>query len=365
MKEITENKQFRVLYFIGIFLVVANHFGGGSISLLYEWFPAYSFHLGLFMFCSGYLIFKNRNDSFFHYIKKNILKLLVPLYFWNIIYGLIIIFLHTKGFTIGETFNLFNIFIKPIYNGHQFVFTLATWFIFPLLFLKIINYCVIKLFRDNSKLFIIYFIISLIFGFLGVNLAMKGYNHGGYLLLVKIMYFSPFFALGMLYNQVFEKYDNLNSWVYFAIIFILTLTVTYVFGGTKEYVAAWCNNFDNIFRPFIVGILGILFWLRVSKILEPVLSKSKLIMTVSRNTYDIVIHHIMGYFILNYIYYRLSVNFFTDFNAEAFKNNIYYFYTPKGINNFLILYLVFGFGFSLLMIYLKKVIRRKIKKKEM
>ena len=46
MKEITENKQFRVLYFIGIFLVVANHFGGGSISLLYEWFPATEIRYG-------------------------------------------------------------------------------------------------------------------------------------------------------------------------------------------------------------------------------------------------------------------------------------------------------------------------------
>ena len=46
-----ENIQFRILYFIGIILIVANHIGGGGgLSLFYEWFPAYSFHLGLFVF---------------------------------------------------------------------------------------------------------------------------------------------------------------------------------------------------------------------------------------------------------------------------------------------------------------------------
>ena len=54
IKENKENIQFRILYFIGIILIVANHAGNGSISLAYEWFPAYSFHLGLFIFASGY-----------------------------------------------------------------------------------------------------------------------------------------------------------------------------------------------------------------------------------------------------------------------------------------------------------------------
>jgi hypothetical protein len=269
------------------------------------------------------------------------------------------VILHGKGFTIGESFNLYNIFIKPIYNGHQFVFTLATWFIFPLLILKFINFIIMKLFKDKSLLYFIYVIISLLIGFLGVHLAMKGYNEGGYLLLVKVMFFFPFFSLGMFYHQTLEKYDKLNSPLYFAIIFAATLTVICIFGGTKEYIPSWCNNFDNVYRPFIVGILGILFWLRVSKVIEPVLSKSKLVMTISRNTYDIVIHHMMGYFILNCIYYKLSSTVFTGFNVENFKNSIFYLYTPKGIYNFLILYVVFAFAYSLLITYIKNIFKRK------
>lgn len=360
MKEIYENKNLRILYFIGIFLVVANHFGGGSINLLYDWFPAYSFHLPLFMFCSGYLIFKNRSEKTLPFLKKNLKKFLIPLYVWNIIYGLFIIFLHHKGFTIGDSFNLFNIFIKPIYNGHQFVFTLATWYIFPLLILKIINFFILKLLGDDKKLYVLYFFISLLIGALGIHLAMNGYNEGFYLLLVKIMFFLPFFAFGMLYFVVLERYDKFRNLVYFALLFIISLIVIYIFGGTKEYVPSWCNNFDNVYRPYIVGLIGILFWLRVAKIITPVLSKSKFIMNISRNTYDIVIHHMMGYFILNCIYYKLSNIMFHDFNIESFKSNIFYFYTPKGLNNFLILYVVFGFGFSLTIIYIKKLIKKKI-----
>ena len=361
MKENNENKYLRVLYFIGIFLVVANHYGGGGVNLLYEWFPAYSFHLPLFMFCSGYLIYKSKDEKIFTFLIKNLKKFLIPLYFWNIVYGLFIILLHHKGFTMGEQFTLFNIFIKPIYNGHQFVFTLATWYIYPLLILKIINYLVQKIIKENKIGYIVYFILSLLIGAFGVHLAMKGYNNGAYLLLDKVMYFLPFFAFGMLYFRVLEKYDKLNNLIYFILVFAIALVVIYIFGGTKEYIPSWCNNFDNVYRPFIVGYIGILFWNRIAKILTPVLSDSKFVMTISRNTYDIVIHHLMGCFILNCIYYKLSNTLFRDFNTQAFKSEIFYYYLPKGLNNFLILYVIFGFAFPLIIIQIKKFIKGKIK----
>lgn len=363
MKEITENKTFRILYFIGIFLVVANHLGGGSIDLLYNWFPAYSFHLPLFMFCSGYLIFKNIDDKPLIYIKKNIRKLLVPLYIWNIIYGLFVIFLHKKGFTFGESFNIFNIFVKPIYNGHQFIFTLATWFIFPLLILKIFNFFIMRTLKNNKTLYIPYFLLSILIGCLGVHLSMKGYNTGVYLLINKVLIFLPFFVLGMLYNRILERYDNLPNIYYFLILFVINLIIIYIFGGTREYVICWCNNFDNVYRIFIVGTIGILFWLRISRIITPILSKSNLVMKISRNTYDIVIHHIMGCFVLNYIYYLLSSFVFKDFDILQFRSNATYLYLPKGINNFLILYVSMGFGFPLIVIKIKELIRLKLKKR--
>ena len=48
------NYQFKILYAIGMILIVAGHAGNGGISLFYDWLPPYAFHLGLFMFASDY-----------------------------------------------------------------------------------------------------------------------------------------------------------------------------------------------------------------------------------------------------------------------------------------------------------------------
>lgn len=48
------NYSFKFLYAIGIILIVAGHCKNGGISLFYEWFTPYAFHLALFTFVSGY-----------------------------------------------------------------------------------------------------------------------------------------------------------------------------------------------------------------------------------------------------------------------------------------------------------------------
>ena len=48
------NYTFKLLYALGIILVVAGHCNGGGFSIFYEYFPIYAFHLGLFVFASGY-----------------------------------------------------------------------------------------------------------------------------------------------------------------------------------------------------------------------------------------------------------------------------------------------------------------------
>ena len=55
LEENNINYQFKLLYAIGIVMIVANHTSGnGGISLFYELFPAASFEIGLFVFTSGY-----------------------------------------------------------------------------------------------------------------------------------------------------------------------------------------------------------------------------------------------------------------------------------------------------------------------
>lgn len=67
MKEKGRDIRFSFLYTIGIISVVVGHSGEG-VSLFYDWFTPYSFHLPLFMFCSGYLYKSSSIDNIYIYI---------------------------------------------------------------------------------------------------------------------------------------------------------------------------------------------------------------------------------------------------------------------------------------------------------
>lgn len=365
IKENKENIQFRILYFIGIILIVANHAGGGSMSLGYEWFPAYSFHVALFVFASGYFFVKNKDAKIIDFIKKLVIKFLVPLFVWNLVYGLLTVFLEQYGYHLGNPISFRSLFLSPMYSGHQFSFNLASWFIFPLFVIQLLNIFIIKLINKKDKLYYVYFVITLLLGFLGIILAMNGFNKKFFLLLVKVLYFLPFFSLGILYRVKLEKYDKSKNLVYFGVVFLIALITIYLYGGVKKYTPALCNDFDDFYRPFLVGFLGIAFWLRISRILVPALKDSKLVKTISKNSFSIMMHHFLGFFLLNTLWHWFFqiVHVYNDFDEMMYKNKIYYFYLPQDLKHFYLLYVIFGIGISLLIAYLTDKLFKSIKSK--
>ena len=143
IKESSHKKQidyrFKLLYALGMIFIVAGHCNFGGISILYDWFAVYGFHLGLFIFCSGYFYSDKAENNVFKYFIKKVKSLLIPLFIWNIIYGILVSFSHKFGFTIGGEFNLYNLFIAPLINGHQFAYNLSGWFVVPLFLTEILN----------------------------------------------------------------------------------------------------------------------------------------------------------------------------------------------------------------------------------
>lgn len=63
-----ENLQFRMMYVVGIVLVVASHCGGGGVVLANNWFTWTSFFMELFFFCSGYFYRDENADAPYIYI---------------------------------------------------------------------------------------------------------------------------------------------------------------------------------------------------------------------------------------------------------------------------------------------------------
>lgn len=200
MKEI--DYRFKILYAIGTILVVAEHCGGGGISLMENWFAPYAFHLPLFVFASGYFYSDASLDNVWQYAVNKLKRLILPVYIWNLLYGLFVTFLRVHGFTIGKELTAWNLLVAPLIDGHQFSFNMGGWFVVPLFMVQIINVLVRKLlqkFHFPAKEEII-FGIYLLIGIGGVYLAQCGYNQQGWLFLVRLTYFLPFYALGILYN---------------------------------------------------------------------------------------------------------------------------------------------------------------------
>lgn len=103
------------------------------------------------------------------------------------------------------------------------------------------------------------------------------------------------FGIGTLYKKVLEKYDTVCSTVYFAVIMFAQLTIILVYGKLPVYIPSWCSAFpEGPVLPIVEGCLGIAFWLRIAKIMEPILGHNKLVLIISNNTFAIMIHQFLG-----------------------------------------------------------------------
>jgi len=360
----TVNYEFKILYVLGIIFIVAGHTNNnGGIAFFNDWFIPYAFHVGLFVFASGYFYKRARQNDIIQYVKKKFIHLIVPLYLWNVFYGVFVYALRYKGFTIGGDLTIENLLLTPITTGHQFAYNLAGWFIIPLFMLEVCNIIFRKVLEklkvENEYLI---FALYLATGLCGAWLSMNGYNTGWLLVLVRMLYFMPFFGLGMLYNAKLEKIEKVPNVIYFAIVFILQLAVITKYSGIVTYSASWCNDFDNIYMPFIVGFLGIAFWLRISRILVPALKDSKYMNYIANNTFSIMVHQFLGFMLLKFIFSLGNRYFslFPNFDWIEYKSNIFYFYLPGGIEQYTILYLLAGLMLPLAIAYIVGCVKKQI-----
>lgn len=345
-----KNIKFLILQSIGIILVVLGHGKNGGLTLFTDWFTPYSFHIPLFIFISGYF-YKNENSlNYKEFLIKKVKRLLIPYFIWNIVYGVIITMLKYYNIVdFGETISINSLFIEPLKNGHQFRLNLASWFVITLFIIEIVY----TLFRKLNVLKNEYVIMILliIIGCLGVIMSNEGYNNDWYLPLVRVMFLIPFFHIGYIYKSKIEKKDTLNNFTYFTIIFLIQYLLIITYSNNLQFVVAWCDGFNknNILLPYITSLTGIMFWLRISKILVPALEKSKIIYYIGTNTWSIMMHHLFIFFILNSILSLIApILNFPAFDYKAFRQDIFYSYIPN-INQFSLSYVIIGIAIPIIM----------------
>ena len=355
----TIDYRFKLLYAFGIVLVLCAHADGGAISILKEWFPYDGTYLTLFAFASGYLYRITSEEDIGGYLLRKIKTLLIPLYLYNFAYAALVWLSRMKGFEIGEDPSFYSIFILPITNGHQFLYNMGGWFIIPLFMIEVFNILIRKLLsfcQPDVKEFAV-FLVDLVLGITGNILASKGYNTGWWLVLVRMLFFLPFFGFGGFYRTTLEPTAQMipDKW-FFCSIFLIKLCMNLKYGIMPTFVPAWCTDFN--FSPvtsILSGYLVALFWMRIFTKLEPSLGRNKTVNLIADNSYCIMINHFMGFMIVKTICALFShvLPALKDFDWVAYKTDIWWFYKPNGAYAFLAVYVAAGIAFPLL---LKKVL---------
>ncbi len=399
-----KNLTFTVLSAIGIILILLGHLDLNALSFG-GLFPYYSYHVMIFVFISGYFYKPEDEDHTVRFIVRKALRLLLPYFIWNVIYGLIAIPMRSSGFIFAGEFNLYNLLVAPFMGGHQFGLNAAAWFVPALFLLQICDMAARKIAsvpvkiigkrtdkassyetllkdgddqkNENHDTTVIYgtaaewifMMMYLATGVAAVWLSQRGSVYDAYRLPARLMLMAPAFQFGRLYKTRLEKYDITPWFLYFPLLFGMNLLLTYVHGGLA-YSTVWVTGFaGTALTPFITSLTGIALWLRVSKIIAMLIGKRKadspsssgsgvttegkisassfaykIFDLTGTHTYDIMMHHLAVFMLIKAVFALIAGygGMLADFDAAAFKEDLYYTYVPGGVQVLKFVYLVLG-----------------------
>lgn len=329
MKTIPENQTFRLLSAVGILLVVLSHMSWGLLDVG-GLLNAYQFHVPLFFFIAGYFYRPEAEAAPLAFLKRKALKLLAPYLLWNVLYGVLAqLVRQTTGITFGSGLSFYTLLVQPFVDGHQFLYNLAGWFV-PALFLAEAAYLLLRkalrktpLAREGWFL-----LLCLALGCGAVWLTRDRILSGWPLPVARTLFFLPCLQLGRFYRTHLERRDTLRSRWYFAL----------VLGGQALFLAlAPSPILDTLWFRFPGGaaaaylgiVLGIAFWLRVCRLLAPVLGRSSAVLYLGRHTYDVMLHHVMALFLVKGLFFAgWRLGLCPGFDAAAFATEFWYWYVP-------------------------------------
>lgn len=359
-----ENTVFRAFYLLAIIFIVDGHTTLSDMFTMGGLFRYYSFHLMLFAFGAGY--FFRTKGSIAQDIFSRAKKLLVPLYGWNLVYGVGAALLRRfGGFEIGEPLSAYTLLLAPIVDGEHFVWNLGAWFIFPLFLMQVIYSLIDRtsgLWKRNG---VITFILCLLPGCAAVELCRAGRQDLLPLFAMRTLILLPGYAGGQLYRQYLERRDTMKTVPYLLIIVILRalLCVRY---ENLAYIVSSCSYFVcDAFGVYFGGALAIAFYLRIARLIAPYVKKSRLAIYASRHTFDIMMHHVMGFFAVNGVFLILNALGVgaADFSVKSMRTLAEYNYAPYGRTELNMIYLIAGMLLPLGVAWVMERIKNSMKKR--
>ena len=344
-----------MLYLMAILFVVDGHIPlTGELLNFGGLFRYYSFHMLMFAFGSGY--FFHSDCSFGSALLKDCRRLLLPLYLYNIAYGLIAAFLRKGlGTEIGSSLSMYTLLIAPILDGQHFAYNLGAWFIGALFLVRTVyralyNLCSRYMTAPDAGAAVLSFVL----GSLAVYSARTFEVLPVMLPLLRAGILLPGYALGFLYRTRLERIDRMPTLPYLTILVLLRVLFTTIVPENAYLLS------DLSYIPcgpagiYLGGLLAIAFYLRIARILSVHIAGCRPLLYVSRHTFEIMMHHGLGLFVLNVGFLLLNWLHLgaRDFSVLQLRTVVNYVYAPDGAPQWAALYLIFSIVFSCLIAWL-------------
>ena len=354
------NSQMRMLYVLSIIMIIDGHIGSSDYLDLNGLLRYQNYHIALFMFVSGY--FLNLARGYGEFFKTKVMRLLVPLYAWNAVYGGVCWYLNRyQGFALGGEWNWYNLLYAPLVDGHQFIYNMASWFLVPLFLVQAAGFMILKPFagadgaaaeeenkRQNKWTPVLFFGLALGLGCAALAYAPENRGERGITLTaLRGLYFLPAFAFGYLYRRTLEKYDRLATPLWLGLLLGGVTLLTGAFPG-YNHVPSWL---DTVNAPglaiYAISFLAILFWVRVARVLTPVWEKSRTLKYISEHTFDLMMHHFVGFMLAKALFLPFTPGDGAA-NLARVKSDIWYYPFPGGDENYAWIYIAISMVIALL-----------------
>lgn len=268
--------------------------------------PAYSFHMALFFFISGYF-FKPQYtlSEKLLWLKQKIYRLLIPFYLLNLVYLCIAHLLKLKGINIGSN-TIYSFFVVSLVEVPLYQFYSPAWFVGQLFLVHTLAQI---LYFRNNKLFQMLVLGSVFVLTCFAIIQSNNYNSDIlYRLIIRTLFGLSFYFLGFL----FFTYENDLKQIFMKPISLIVLYVIYVYinncFGPNTYELVWAKfNSSYFFTPILSSISAILILYIISNYISDRISDSGVIINIGRNTFSIMSFHLLFFFLVNYMFYKFKL----------------------------------------------------------
>lgn len=263
---------------IGIILVVWAHANGPFSNYIV------GFHMPFFFFISG-MLYKNKGRNFKSYVSRKCVSLLLPFWWWNLIFEPIFFVLYywkNWNFSVGirEVFEIITTLNKVPFLG-------ATWFLASLFWVSIFVHLLVTLFGKYKWCDIVLLVVGIAIAILGFQITFPYKLSRTFICLL-------FYISGYLYKKYISGRLGIVCETIIAIFSILIYVVI-----TGKYASGMgSNTYDNKFAFIIGAYLAIFFTLWLSNSLVIVAEKTALfnhLVYLGENSIDIVIWHFLAF----------------------------------------------------------------------